>query len=335
MSFASSATTRRYLYVMDPWSTVHPAKDTTFDFMLETQGRGIENWVCTIHELFADGAKGFAHCRQATVRRPTVDDASYYREEATQIHSFDDFTVIWMRKDPPVDDAFLLSCMLLDRADPSKTLVLNNPSSLRVANEKLWALFADELIARTVVGSKTDFLLSVARSMEKAVLKPINFAGGAGVLVFDGQDRNLKSAIDLLTHEGKRPCIVQEYLPKARHGDKRVILLGGEPIGAVLRVPAGDDHRANMHVGGAAAKAEIDENDRKIAARLKPHLLSLDLHFVGIDVIGGKLSEVNVTSPTGVQEIDVLDGRTGKDRMSAQVMDYVDDLLRKKGLLSA
>jgi glutathione synthase len=235
-----------------------------------------------------------------------------------------------MRKDPPVDDAFLQATMILDRHDPARTVMMNTPASLRVANEKLWGLFAAELFARTVVSARREVLLAELARMGKGVLKPLSGAGGAGVMAFEHGDKNVRAAVDLLTNEGRRVALVQEYVPAVKNGDKRVILLGGEPIGAVWRVPQADDNRANMHVGGSVRKAEIDDDDRRIAARLKPELLRLGLHFVGIDVIGGKLTEVNVTSPTGVQEIDRLDGRTGGDRMSAKVMEYVEGLLARR-----
>lgn len=320
----------RFLFVMDPLSSINPAKDTTFDFLLEAQARGVESFVCGIHDLSAYGSKGVARAVSTKVRRPTADDPSFYACGPEQDRPFEDFDVIWMRKDPPVDDAFLLACMILDRAE---TLVLNDPRSLRIANEKLWGLFAEDVIPRTVVSAKRDVLVDEVKRLGKAVLKPIHFMGGMGVMVFDADDRNLRSAVDLLTMEGRRAAIVQEYLPGVRQGDKRVILLGGDPIGAVLRVPRGDEHRANLHVGGSAAKAVVDDDDRRIAARLKPKLLELGLHFVGLDVIEGKATEINVTSPTGVQEIDALDGRTGADRMSAQVMAYVERLVaaRRRG----
>lgn len=323
--------TRRFLYVMDPLDNVHPAKDTTFDFLLESQARGVENLVCEIQDLTTRGGRGFAHVRPAAVRRPTREDPSHHTLGPAREVSYDDCDVIWMRKDPPVDETFFQATMLLDRYDPARTVMMNEPASLRVANEKLFALFAPELFPHTVVSSRVEVLVAEVERLGKAVIKPLNLAGGAGVMVFEAGDRNLRAALDLLTSEGRRPAIVQEYLPAVRDGDKRVILLGGEPIGAVLRVPSAEDHRANMHVGGSAARGEITARDREIAARLKPELLRRGLHFVGLDVIGDKLTEVNVTSPTGVQEVDQLDSRTGAERLSAQVMDYVDGLLAARG----
>lgn len=317
----------RYLFVMDPLENVNPSGDTTFDFLLESQSRSTENHVCAIHDLWSAGSEGFARTRPVSVRRPSDDDSSHCSFGTAEDHAFSDFDVIWMRKDPPVDDAFVQATMLLDRHDPARTVMMNTPASLRVANEKLWGLFAAELFPRTVVSARREVLLEELQRMGKGVVKPLSGAGGSGVMAFEHGDKNVRAAIDLLTQEGKSVALIQEYVPEVRNGDKRVILLGGDPIGAVWRVPQGDDNRANMHVGGTVRRADIDDDDRRIAARLKPEVLRLGLHFVGIDVIGGKLTEVNVTSPTGVQEIDRLDGRTGDERMSAQVMDYVERLL--------
>lgn len=314
---------RPFLTVMDPLDGIDPNGDTTFDFLLESQSRGVQNFVCQIGDLLSDGQRGFAVARAVEVRRPTADDPSMLSWGSSTRIAFDDCGAIFMRKDPPVDDAFFHATMILDRHDPQKTLMVNTPSSLRVANEKLFALFAADLFPRTVVSARADVLKAAAKEMKRAVLKPLEMAGGGGVMVFDHDDKNLNAAVELLTEGGRRPAIAQQYEPDVRTGDKRVILLGGDPIGAVLRVPAPSDNRANMHSGGSVAQSDVDDDDRRISARLKPKLVEFGLHFVGIDVIGGKLTEVNVTSPTGVQEIDRLDGRTGKDRMSSQVMDYV------------
>jgi glutathione synthase len=321
----------RFLYVMDPLPGVNPEKDTTFAFLLESQARGVDNLVCGVADLWADGKRGFARAARVRVRHPDENDPRHYETLGVVDIAFDDVDVIWMRKDPPVDDVFLFACMILDRADPARTLVLNNPSSLRVAHEKLWGLFADDVIPRTVVSSRPEVLVDTVKTMGRGVLKPLHLMGGMGVMAFDADDKNLRSAADLLTLEGRRPALAQEFLPAVREGDKRVILIDGEPVGAVLRVPRADDVRSNLHVGGTAKKAVIDDADRRIASRIGPHLRELGLFFVGIDVIGGRLTEVNVTSPTGVQEIDRLDGRTGKDRIPAQVMDAVEQKLARRG----
>lgn len=311
----------RVLTVMDPLLEVDPSADTTFALLEETQARGHENLVCGLADLRCEGRRGFARARPATVRRPTPEDRSHASLGAPVELAFDDVDVLWMRKDPPVDDLFLYACMILDRHDPTRTVVLNHPTGLRVAHEKLWALFADELGPKTVVSSRPEDLVAFVRQHGRGVLKPLHQKGGLGVMAFDAGDRNLRSAADLLTDEGRRPALVQEYLPEARAGDKRVILVDGEPVGAVLRIPREDDVRGNLHVGGTAVAAPIDDDDRRICACLAAPLRELGLFLVGIDVIGGKLTEVNVTSPTGVQHIDRLDGRTGQARVAARIVD--------------
>jgi glutathione synthase len=317
---------------MDPLSAVNPHKDTTFALILEAQERGADNLVCGVSDLWAEGAKGHATVARVAVRTPTPDDVTHHKVLDTHDVCFDDLDVIWMRKDPPVDDVFWYACMILDRAP---CLVLNDPTSLRIAHEKLWALFADDITPRQVIASRPELLVAFVKRMGRGVLKPLHLMGGMGVMAFTADDKNLRSAADLLTLDGRRPAIAQELLPAVRTGDKRVILLDGEPVGAVLRVPRDDDVRSNLHVGGTAKRAVIDDDDRRICARIGPQLKELGLFFVGIDVIGGKLTEVNVTSPTGVQEIDSLDERSGKERMPSLTWDAVEKKLARGGRFRA
>ncbi len=310
----------RHLFVMDPLDAVHPDKDTTFAFLLENQSRGTENLVCGVTDLRAEGGRGFARALPVTVRRPTADDPRFYDAGPAVDVAFGDVDVIWMRKDPPVDDVYLYACMLLDLAP---CLVVNDPRGLRVTHEKLWSLTAEEVTPAQVVSSRPDDLVDFVKRRGRGVLKPLHMMGGMGVFAFDKDDKNLRSAADLLTLEGTRPALAQEYLPEVRQGDKRVILIDGEPVGAVLRVPRDDDNRSNMHVGGIARRADVDDDDKRIARLLAPGLAELGMIFVGIDVIGGKLTEVNVTSPTGAQEIDALDNRTGAGTIAALVLDAV------------
>jgi glutathione synthase len=323
--------TRRYLYVMDPIETINPQKDSTFYLMLESQARGVDNLICHIEDLIISDGKGFAYSTPVNVFVPVSEGALYYERGDLQTVAFDDFDVIFMRKDPPVEDKFLAATMLLDCHDPRYTVMFNDSRGLRVANEKLWGLATcPQLMPKTVVSANAKTLHEAAQHFGRAVIKPLFQAGGAGVMVFEKNDRNLRSAIDLLTHESQRPAMVQEYLPAARAGDKRLILLGGKPIGALLRVPQDDDHRANMHIGGSAQVSKITKQDEEIAHILAPHLLALGMHFVGLDIIDGKVTEINVTSPTGLQEIDALEGRAGRERLNVQVMDYVDKLLLQR-----
>jgi glutathione synthase len=306
----------RVLYVMDPLMTsVNPETDSTFALMLEGQRRGHENFVCTLDRLFTDAGRGFALAERATVQR--APRGSHATVASAERIAFDDLDVIWMRKDPPVDDAYLFACMILDLADRERTLVFNDSRSLRTVHEKMWALRFPALGPRTRIASSAQLLVEFIQQQGKGVIKPLHLMGGMGVLAFAADDPNLKSAADLLTAESKKPAVAQEFLPAVRQGDKRVILVDGEPVGAVLRVPRADDVRSNLHVGGSAVKADVDDADRAIAAVIGPHLKEAGLFFVGIDVIGGKLTEVNVTSPTGLQEIDRLDARSGDRAMPA------------------
>lgn len=323
---------RRFLYIMDPIENVDPKGDTTFDFMVESQSRGVENHVCGIDQLSLFNGKGVAHTRIATVY-PESDGPGHHPHvvlETESVRPFDDFEVMWMRKDPPVNELFHVATLLLEKHDPKKTLVLNHPSGLLRGNEKLWALFAPQLGPETVISSQQHVLLKATRKWKRCVLKPLSEAGGAGVLSFQATDKNISSAIELLSAGGTRPIIAQEYLDSVRTGDKRIILIGGEPVGAILRIPPPHDNRANMHVGGTVQQVELTDKDKAICAHLKPQLLEFGFHFVGIDVIGDKLTEVNFTSPTGVQEIDAVEHREGPNRVRALMMDYVDKLLQQR-----
>jgi glutathione synthase len=323
---------RSFLYIMDPIQNVDPKADTTFDFMVESQNRGVENHVCGIQDLSLLNGRPVAHTQIATVFAEVQPDSAGRHVELAEsaVRPFDDFQVIWMRKDPPVDETFHLATMFLERHDPAKTLVLNDPSGLLRGNEKLWALFAPELGPQTVISSQHHVLVKAIHKWKKCVVKPLSEAGGAGVMSFSATDKNINAAIELLSAHGTKPIIAQEYIEAVRTGDKRIILIGGEPVGAILRVPPHDDNRANMHVGASVAKTDLSDRDRKICATLKPMLLQYGFHFVGIDVIGDKLTEVNFTSPTGVQELDRVEKRTGTDRVRSLMMDYVDGLLSEK-----
>lgn len=314
---------KNYLYIIDPITHINPKTDTTFVFMLESQHRGVNNYYCQLQDIMWNNNKTQVNAHAVRVFSPD-EQQKFYELGGQKIFDLDYFCVVWMRKDPPVDNEYLVACMLLDYHDPQKTLLMNNPRGLRIANEKLWAMNFAHIMPDTFVSSSIKLLKDKCKEFSRVVLKPIFGAAGAGILVFDYGDRNLPSALELLSAAGTKPICVQKFIPEIRAGDKRVLLLGGEPIGAVLRVPHNGEHRANLHVGGQAQKAPLSPEDMQIAAQIKPKLLELGLHFVGIDIIGGKLTEVNVTSPTGAQEIDILESREGKDRIAALVMDYVD-----------
>jgi len=298
----------RHLFIIDPLASLNPEGDTSIALMRAAAALSDEVLVCEQHELAATPGAGLTFLAQ---KLTMTSGTPWCQASPRTVVSVNDVDIVWMRKDPPVDDAFLYTCMLLERHDPKRTVVLNDPRALRLAHEKLWALSYPELVPPQIVTARRDALLAFVVEHGRAVMKPLAFMGGMGVMVFDATDKNLKSAIDLLTQEGKRPAIAQAYLPAIRRGDKRVIVVDGEPIAALLRVPKDDDVRANLHVGGTAAVVDVDDDDRRICQAIGPELVRLGLFFCGLDVIGGRLTEVNVTSPTGVATIDRLEARTG------------------------
>jgi glutathione synthase len=214
---------------------------------------------------------------------------------------------VWMRKDPPLDTVYLYATYLLDLIPADQTLVLNHPAGLRSANEKLYALQFMEWIPRTLVSSDKHTLRRFMEQEQQAVLKPLGGKGGEGILMVQWGDPNINSLIEISTQAGRIPVMVQEYLPEAVLGDKRILLLDGQPLGAVNRVPGKGDFRGNIAAGGSVQKTVITERARAMCAALAPVLQRERLYFVGIDVIGEKLTEINVTSPTMLREICQLE----------------------------
>lgn len=307
----------RILYVMDPPARILVDKDTTFAFMCEGQRRGHEQYYCGIEDLYVERAVPRAGVRGISATPgvlPTLHEA------ADRPLSW--FHVVLMRKDPPFDMAFFFATHVLGLADPRTTLVVNDPRGLRDANEKLYALHFPELIPESLVTADPARLRSFMESLGgEMIVKPLDGCGGAGVFHVHRQDRNVNAILELSTLNGTRPVMAQRYLPAVRHeGDKRLIVLAGEPLGAIRRVPREDETRGNIHVGGRVERASVDARDREICRIMASRLAADGLVFVGLDVIGGFVTEVNVTSPTGVQEIDRLDGVC----LEARVLDLLE-----------
>jgi glutathione synthase len=303
---------------MDPLEKVLPDKDTTFAFMLEAIGRGHQAYFVALHDLFAVGNRPCAGARRCAVMRATphyrfLDDGAEYPLAA--------FDAIFMRKDPPADAAYLYATMLLSLTDRSRTFVLNEPAGLREANEKLYALNFPGAIPPTLVSQDLGRLKRfMAEQGGQMIVKPLDGHGGESVFLAAAEDRNLNAILEAVTRFESRPIMAQRYLPEIRDGDKRLIVLDGEPLGCTLRVPRDDENRGNIHVGGNCVRAEITARDREICAMLRPRLKRDGLYFVGLDIIGNYLTEVNVTSPTGIQEIDRLNG----ENLEARVIDFVE-----------
>jgi glutathione synthase len=313
---------------MDPIGSVDVAKDTTFVLMLEAQRRGHRVLYCELGDLSVDEGRPIARVRPVTLRREVGNHATLGEPRTVVLD--DDVHAVLQRKDPPVDADYIVATQLLTLC--RRALVVNRPDTVIWANEKLYALHFADLMPETRVTRRipeiVDFLAKMGGEM---IVKPLGGKGGEGVFHVRHDDRNLFSILETITGFETRWVEAQRYLPEIRRGDKRILLLEGDPIGALLRVPAPRETRANLHVGGTPVRAELDEEDRRIVERLRPRLRADGLFFVGIDVIGGRLTEVNLTSPTGVQEIDALEGV----RLEEQVIERLEERVRARRLAPA
>jgi glutathione synthase len=303
--------------VMDPIAEINIDKDTTFVLLLEAQERHHEISYMELDDLFIRGGTPCGRFRSVRVARGTP----HYQLGEFKTGALEDFDVVLMRKDPPFDMKFFFVTHLLSLVDEQKCFVMNHPKGLREANEKLYALRFPEQIPQTLVSSDRqrlkEFMFELGGEM---IVKPLDGCGGSGVFYLNQQDRNTNSILEAATENGHKLVMGQRYLPEIRQGDKRIIVLNGAPLGAVLRVPLEEETRGNIHVGGQCVKTEVTERDREICAALAPLLRADGLYFVGLDVIGSYLTEVNVTSPTGIQEINSLDGV----HLESQVVDFIE-----------
>jgi glutathione synthase len=265
---------------------------------------------CEARALFAEGARVFATARALRVTATPLA----FEEGPPERVALDGCALVWMRKDPPFDMDYVQATWLLDLAARTTTVV-NRPEALLMANEKLFALRWPDLLPPTLVSAEPARLAEAVRGWGEAVLKPCDGCGGRGVVRTSADDPNLPALAELLTGEGARVAIAQRYVPGIAAGDKRILLVDGEPAGWLNRVPGSRDHRANLHVGGRAEPCDLNEADLRICRALGPELRRRGALFVGIDVIDGQLTEINVTSPTGIQEADRFLGTAIEERI--------------------
>jgi glutathione synthase len=288
---------------MDPIETMVVARDTSLALMLEAQARGHEVWWFTPNEVFFDTGVVKARARRVSV---WLDEAKHFETHEEGIRALDDFDVILIRQDPPFDMGYVSNTYLLEL---TKALVLNPPRGVRDISEKMSILHFPELTPKTWVGRDLEALEEFARRFDQVVLKVLYLMGGDGVIKLRAADVDFRArAGKFMEAAGREPILAQEFLPAVAGGDKRLFVLDGEPFGAVKRMPQAGEFRANLHAGGVAHAAEVDDNDRRIAAAVAPLLKREGILFAGLDVIAGKLIEINVTSPTLVQELKRFSG---------------------------
>lgn len=315
----------KFAFIIDPIQKLDPGHDTSVALMEAAQAMGHEVWVTEAHLLSVADGKAWAIAQPVHLKPVQIVDGrwvaepSWYTLGDRGLLPLEEMDAVLMRTDPPVNIPYLYATYILDYVDPAKTLVINAPQGIRAANEKMYALQFSEAIPETIVSLDKQVIRHFVERQGAAVIKPLGGKAGEGILFVDPGDRNFNSLIEISTHQGKLPIMVQTFLPAAKEGDKRIILLNGEPIGALNRIPTGSDFRGNMAVGGRVAATEITERDRQICTQLAPSLRRDGLIFVGIDVIGGYLTEVNVTSPTGIREIDRLNNVC----LGKQVMQWI------------
>ncbi len=305
-------------FVMDPMERINIRTDTSFAFMLAAAARGHRLLHVAPHRISLEGSRVRLWASHVEVHARLGDHFRVLAEEAVYADACD---TIFIRTDPPFDAAYLMVTWMLSLAEAAGVHIINSPAGIRSANEKLYALAFPQLCPRTIVTAERQAIRAfVSAEGGQAIAKPTDGHGGYGVVKLKAGDSNLLALLDLLTAEGRRPIVVQQYLPEAAQGDKRLLLIDGQLRGAVQRVPQGDDHRGNVHVGGRAEACGLTAADHHIATTMGSKLRADGLFFVGLDVIGDKLIEVNVTSPTLVQELRDL----GKIDLAEAIIDAVE-----------
>ena len=295
----------KHAFIMDPLEAVKAYKDTSYFLMLAACEQGHQVYYLDAGDLYVKDSSVMATAQRVNVQ----DDPQVpFEPESEEPVLMADMDAVWIRTDPPVDRAYFYMTMLLDLL-PASVKVINRPSTIRDWNEKLAALQYPQFTPATMVARHSAQIVDFVQQHGRTTLKPVDGHGGAGILFVDAEQSDLDSQIRLATHGGSHWVIVQQYLDAAKEGDKRILLLNGEPLGAILRLHAEGVELNNLDQGGEALASELIDRDREICAGLKTDLVSRGVVFAGIDVIGGMLIEINITSPTGLQEMSRHDNR--------------------------
>ncbi|MDF2369812.1 MAG: glutathione synthase [Rhizobiaceae bacterium] len=302
---------------MDHVSTIQIEGDSSFAMCLEAQRRGHQLFHYTPSQLSLRNGQVIARVEPMTLRDVAGDHYTLGPQERINLEQMD---VVLLRQDPPFDMAYITSTHLLERIHP-KTLVVNDPAWVRNSPEKIFVTEFADLMPDTLITSDPEEIKAFRADMGDIILKPLYGAGGAGVFHLRSDDKNLSSLLEMFGQMFREPLIAQRYLPAVRSGDKRIILVDGEPVGAINRVPAETDARSNMHAGGRAEAVGLTDRERDICARIGPSLKERGFLLVGIDVIGDYMTEINVTSPTGIREVKKFGGAD----IAALLWDAIED----------
>ena len=301
---------------MDPIAGIDITGDTSFAFALEAQKRGYELYYYLPESLTLDEGHVYGQLRQITVRD---EIGNHVDESAPSYQRLDEMDVILMRQDPPFDMAYITATHLLEHL-PARTMVVNHPAEVRNAPEKIMVLDFPDLMPPTMVSRDESAIAAFRHKHKDIIIKPLYGNGGAGVFLLKQGDKNFNALLEMFFSASREPVMVQAYLPEVTKGDKRIILINGKAVGAINRIPSADEARSNMHVGGQAVASDLSPRDKEICEAIGPTLKARGLLFVGIDVIGDYLTEINVTSPTGIREFERFTGIS----LAAQMWDAVE-----------
>lgn len=308
--------------VMDPIGKIKIHKDTSFAMLLEAQSRGYELFYMELNDLYLRDGRTYARMRRLSVERNELSWFGFHGETEAPLDSLD---VVLMRKDPPFDQEYIYATYLLECAENQGLYVVNKPRSLRDANEKLFTAWFPQCCPPTLVAREGHKIREFLREQGEIILKPLDGMGGASIFRIAENDPNLSVILETMTRHDSRFVMAQRYLPEIVDGDKRILVVNGEAVPyALARIPALGESRGNLAAGGRAEGRELTQRDRWIAEQVGPTLRERGLVFVGLDVIGNYLTEVNVTSPTCVQELDTLFGLN----ISALLMNHIESVVR-------
>ena len=320
---------RRVAVLMDPIQKLKIHKDSTFAMLLEAQRRGIEIHVCEQKDLGLRNGRAWLRTR---ITRVIDDPAGWYEQAAPQVHDASDFDWILLRKDPPFDGEYLYDTQMLERAEALGVTVVNRPSALRDANEKLFTALFPQCCPPTLVARLPDDLREFVAEHGNCVVKVLDSMGGTSIFRVQPGDPNLNVIFETVTLEGTQAAMIQRYIPEIVDGDKRILVIDGEPVPyALARMPTATDNRGNLAAGASGVGRPLNDRDRWLAQQIGPELARRGMLFVGLDVIGGFVTEINVTSPTGIRELD----RQFDLDIGGMVIAAIEQKLQARGAVSA